>query len=308
MPAIILRNVCGKLGDDFKFDMIAGTSVGALVASSFALGKIDHFINDYNTLSKKIFTSNWSYWNPLNWFGIIRGLRGPAYRVDSKERAIRDFIGTEDENTYSLDKIGTRLLVPFYLQQNSCVAFYKNYDEISNKNVHKYSLVDSLMATTAAPTFFNPHIFQGLDGCRYEGIDGGAFAINPALVVYQESRLLFPQSRIVLLSLGTGDHNYIDNDFESTDRGNLFWAKKYPTVTNCAMTTYTHQFLTERSSADKLDYFRVNPHLVQHLCNSMDNTSPAHIETLKTYTNKTIAESSSDFYKFVERAKNIKKL
>ncbi|GHT97133.1 hypothetical protein FACS1894126_0540 [Alphaproteobacteria bacterium] len=305
MPAIILKNVYEKLGEDFKFDVMAGTSVGALVVASFALGKIDHFINDYNAIAKMIFTRNWSLWNPLNWFSITRGLLGPAYRVDSKEQAVRDFIGKKDESAYSFDSLGTRLLLPFYLQQNSNVAFYKNYDEISNPNVHKYSIVDSLMATTAAPTFFNPHVFRGLDGCRYEGIDGGVFANNPALVAYQEARLLFPKSRIILLSLGTGDHNYMDPNLESTDRGNLFWAKKYSTVTNSAMTAYTHQSLTEKSSVDKLDYFRVNPHLMQYLCNSMDNTSPANIERLETYANRSIADNK-DLHNFVEKVRTVK--
>ncbi|GHT90817.1 hypothetical protein FACS1894122_02040 [Alphaproteobacteria bacterium] len=307
MPAMILKNVHDKLGENFKFDLMGGTSVGALVVTAFALGKIDRFINDYNAVAKKIFTRNWSRCNPLNWFSITRGLLGTSYRSDSKEQAIRDFVEQKEEDAYSFDAIKTRMMFPFYLQQNGTVAYYRNFDEISNPNKHKYSLINSLMSTTAAPTFFNPHVFNGLDGCRYEGIDGGVFANNPAFVSYNEARQLFSKSRIILLSLGTGDHHYMDPNLASTDRGNLFWAKKYPTITNAAMASHTHESLTQKAIDGKLDYYRINPHLLPHLCNSMDDTSPTYISTLKAYVNRAIAHSK-DLHNFVEKVREVKNI
>jgi predicted acylesterase/phospholipase RssA len=307
MPAVILKNLRKQLGGEFKFDLIAGTSVGALVGTAFSLGKISNFVDNYSSLAKKIFSRNWSRWNPLNWFSNTRGFSGPLYRSDLKKRATEDFIGT-NENAFSAESLKSRLFFPFYLQQSGNAVFYRNYDDVHNANVHKYKLLDALMSTTAAPTYFNPHVFIGLDDCRYEGIDGGVFANNPAEIAYNEAQTLFPNSKIVLFSIGTGSHSHIDHGDYCADKGKLFWAKKYSSVANQAMASYTHKSLMGVARAGKLNYFRVNPSLTMDICNGTDDVSEANISILKTYANKTITDSAdyNSFVKMMQDMQNMK--
>jgi hypothetical protein len=225
-----------------------------------------------------------------------------------RKHAIEEFFGT-NESAFSASSLKSRLLFPFYLQQNGDAAFYKNYDNIQNVNIHKYKLLDALMSTTAAPTYFNPHVFVGLDDCRYEGIDGGVFANNPAEIAYNEAKKLFPKSKIVLFSIGTGTHNHIDHGNYYTDKGKLFWAKKYSSVANQAMASYTHKSLMEVAKTGKLNYFRVNPSLTMDICNATDDVSEANISILKTYAHKTITDSVdySSFVKMIQDMHNMKK-
>jgi predicted acylesterase/phospholipase RssA len=300
MPAIILKNLQRRLGKDFKFDLIAGTSVGALVGTAFSLGEINIFVDDFSGTAEKIFTRNWSRWNPLNWFSNTRGFSGPIYQNDTRKRAIENFIGIdENESIFEAKSLENRLLFPFYLQQNGEATFYRNYDDVQNADIHKYKLLDALMSTTAAPTFFNPHVFTVLNGCRYEGIDGGVFANNPAEIAYNEAKTLFPDDRIILFSIGTGTHSHIDYGNYYTGKGKLFWAKKYSSVTNHAMASCTHKSLSKMAEAGKLDYFRVNPSLTMDIYNATDDISEPNINVLKTYAHKAIT-NDKEYSSFVE--------
>jgi patatin-like phospholipase/acyl hydrolase len=55
-------------------------------------------------------------------------------------------------------------------------------------------------ATSAAPTYFEP---SAVDGRSL--IDGGVFAVNPAMAAFAEARRFEPDADVVLLSLGTGE-------------------------------------------------------------------------------------------------------
>ena len=78
------------------------------------------------------------------------------------------------------------------------------------------SMVDAAHATSAAPTYFEPVRL----GARTL-IDGGVFAINPAVFAYAEAGAA-PE---LLLSLGTGSHTRRLPYDEVKDWGRLEWAE-----------------------------------------------------------------------------------
>jgi patatin-like phospholipase/acyl hydrolase len=82
------------------------------------------------------------------------------------------------------------------------------------------------MATTAAPTYFEPHLIA-----KYNGhfIDGGVHLNNPALEAYLAASHILKQRetndrKYLVVSLGTG--NYIPENFDTRQSfHNLFWVK-----------------------------------------------------------------------------------
>lgn len=87
-------------------------------------------------------------------------------------------------------------------------------------------LVDVLMATTAAPTFFPPHKISN------KGIflDGGIHMNHPSSVAYDEAiRYRKSGKNTFVLSMGTG--GYIPSALNpNLDRGLLFWTKEFSNV------------------------------------------------------------------------------
>jgi patatin-like phospholipase/acyl hydrolase len=306
MPAILLREICRQL-PNFSPDMIAGTSVGALVGVAFATGKTDDFIGDFQSIAQQIFTRNWSYWNPLNWSQTTRGFFGPLYKTAPKKRAIQNFLSQAQEDNLEQDfdfsNLGCRLLFPFYSLQNRKVTFYQNYNA-----ARSFGLVDTLMSTTAAPSFYDPYIFTGLDKNRHECIDGGVYVNNPSLLAYQEARAEFPHSKIIMLSLGTGEHDYNDENEYSSHRGKLYWAQRYPTISIEGTSRYIHYIMDKKSESDLelLDYFRINPKLHKKLM-IMDGTSKKYIDDLTSSAVSIIDEKNnrSTFNSFVNFMKNL---
>ncbi|PKB97128.1 hypothetical protein RhiirA5_469043, partial [Rhizophagus irregularis] len=80
---------------------------------------------------------------------------------------------------------------------------------------------DTLMATTAAPTFFPPYEIKG----RGFFLDGALHLNNPAMAAYEKAiQYDAAKEKIFVLSLGTG--SYLPDPLNpDLYRGNLFWAQ-----------------------------------------------------------------------------------
>ncbi|MDR1361845.1 MAG: patatin-like phospholipase family protein [Holosporaceae bacterium] len=302
IEAIILREIVRQL-PDFKPDLVVGTSVGALVGTAFALGKINEFVEDFGPIAEQMFTRNWSWWNPLNWFRSTRGISGPLYQSEPKQRAIEDFLGAgKSEGDFSYETLGTRLMFPLYSARNGRVAYYRNYDESG-----AYGLVDALMSTTAAPSYFNPHTFRGLDKNLYEGIDGGVFANNPSKLAHDEMKVISQRERessgnrtkIVMLSMGTGRAEHGSEVGYYNNRGMLFWAQKMPNIFMDSASQHSHVIASHGGQ----DYYRVDPVLAPALYQT-DNTSKKHLDALTTVAMSVISDrSDSRYHSFIHTMK-----
>lgn len=96
--------------------------------------------------------------------------------------------------------------------------FFKSWKD--DRNFIK--LKDTLRATTAAPTYFTPKYLK-TNQLEQVLIDGGVFANNPAACAYASSRKLFPNDKIVLLSIGTG--RSVSSINNSKRLGKIGWVK-----------------------------------------------------------------------------------
>ncbi len=193
------------------FDLIGGTSTGALIAAGLALGQeTGALIETYTTLAEKGFRGS-------RWHG---GLLIPKFRATALMQEIEAQVGGV---TLGSDRLRTGLaVVAKRIDTGSVWVFHNNpggryYDgdpavtgATSNRDL---PLAQLLRASTAAPTFFAPEYIEVAHGVRGLFVDGGVSPHNnPALLMLLVGTLQgygfrWPMGaeRLMLLSVGTGD-------------------------------------------------------------------------------------------------------
>jgi patatin-like phospholipase len=172
------------------FDLIGGTSTGAIIAAGLALGlPVGHLIDVYKKLSKSGFQR--SPW--LLWGGVI----APKFQVGPLTQAIEAHV---QEETLGSDKLLTGLaIVAKRIDSESVWIFHNNPDGkyyAANDPAHDHNanqnmpLKNLIRASTAAPSYFTPQhivVATGKTGNPVQGafVDGGVSPHNnPALLMF----------------------------------------------------------------------------------------------------------------------------
>jgi len=169
-----------------EFDLIAGTSTGAIIALAYALDiNADRVVDFYKTRSSKIFTRK-----RLSGF-----TKGPLY----DQKPLKDGLKEVFENKQLRDA-KTKLIVTA-----SCVERYthKIFAPFINDADNTISAVDAALSSSAAPTYFPP---VQPSGQTRTYLDGGLWANSPSLiaVLYAYKHLDIPLDSIKVVSVGTG--------------------------------------------------------------------------------------------------------
>jgi len=198
-PAHILQNIEERLHIDLydSFDMIAGTSTGAIIAAGIAT-KIPaaYIVKMYKEHGSKIFKKKFFCLPGKKWRNIIQPMYTSVYNSYYLENILTDIY-----NKKYLGEITKPLLIPSTDIGNGCVHVLKSgYSKefFRDRNV---LLKDAVLASCSAPTYFNPHKID-----NYLLTDGGLWANNPAFVAITDAkkRLDVAQNDIRILTLGTG--------------------------------------------------------------------------------------------------------
>ena len=198
------------------FDLIAGTSTGAIIAATLARGmSVAEVQSLYRRLAGQIFQKSL--------------FRQGLFRAKYDAGALTSFLKQElGDDTLGSDHLRTGLLVvakradtgsPWPMSNNPKGKYFDPQKPfvIPNKD---YPLWAVVRASTAAPSYFEPEfirIAQAADGTAITGtfMDGGiSTANNPALITYRFAtlkgyRIDWPtgEERILLVSVGTGTPN-----------------------------------------------------------------------------------------------------
>jgi len=209
-----------------RFDLIAGTSTGAILAAGLALGcKASDLRDFYLKFGKEIFTK-----------GFILTRLWHSYPSDPLERHLKDVYG--ETTTLGSDKLQTQIVIvtknatlgsDWFFSNNPKNKFFQN-----NSTLPLWQVV---RASTAAPTYFPPETISVPDGTGktnpYEFIDGGVSSYNnPALQVFLEATvpdygLGWPMGadKLMLISLGTGFNSITIDPGKAAGYELLDWAK-----------------------------------------------------------------------------------
>jgi hypothetical protein len=225
----VLRRIEGLLQARFNdqnmrlcdyFDLIAGTSTGAIIAAGLALGMtIDEIEEHYLILSNKVFKR--SFWR--------RGVLQESYDAADVGAALRKVFGT---GTLSRKDFRTGLLVvakrldtgsTWVLTNHPRSRYFAlNPDRPNTIPNSEYPLWQVVRASTAAPTFFSPekisiHSNASPEREDIEGffVDGGCSphnnpALQAVITATMEGYRFNWQAgadKLLLLSVGTGKSN-----------------------------------------------------------------------------------------------------
>lgn len=242
-PQLLLRDC---------FDLIAGTSTGGIIAAGLATDYDAAQMRDfYQATGRWIFPRrflNPGYWLTLlalalvllglyawgqSWHSarcalytlaalcvlllcLIR-LAGPAayqlllskYSPRRLRLALAERFGQRRMNDARI-----RLLLPAFDIDTGKTKVFKTTHEGTTAETGRVPVVDAVLSTTAAPTYFTPSAVEVAEGELDLLIDGGLWANNPAIVAYVEYEKIRQAldarglgiSSVKLLSIGTGRH------------------------------------------------------------------------------------------------------
>jgi Patatin-like phospholipase len=198
------------------FDLIAGTSTGAIIAAALAKGcKVSDIKQEYYDLGAKVFKK-----------GLLRdGVLRAKYDKEGLEKQLSAFYG--EDTTLGSGKLLTGLLVvtkrldtgsswPIGNNPRGKYFGHRKTDDSHTLANSEYPLWQVVRASTAAPSYFDSEFIeigskQGV-GVHGEFVDGGMSPFNnPALMAVMYAtlegyRLNWPTGadRLLVVSVGTG--------------------------------------------------------------------------------------------------------
>lgn len=198
-PAHILRCIEERLQINLydTFDMIAGTSTGAIIAASTAMRVAPgDIVAMYQEHGAGIFVKK-TCWLPGN---KLQNAIQPMFESCYDSQYLNGVL-TEIYQDKRLGEITKPLLLPATDIGNGCVHVLKSSYSKEFTRDKDILVKDAVLASCSAPTFFDPHKLG-----HYLLADGGLWANNPALaaVIDAQRRLGVPQANIRILTIGTG--------------------------------------------------------------------------------------------------------
>jgi predicted acylesterase/phospholipase RssA len=228
-----------KLAD--WLDLVSGTSTGTIIAAGLA-AKIDlHRIVDlFSTHGSTIFNAKW--------FGSFRG--GGRYSNASLHSLLKDVFGNKKLGDCNKPHLAIAATTLDRFEPRTFVSW--------NSDDQPLSLVDVIMASCAAPTYFPS--WKPVGQAR-SYIDGGMWANTPSLVAamtaFRERGIKFADMKIVSVGNGEVPQGNVGKDYDSQN------------LLALVGTLYDIMFSTQSITADKFaevlvgktNFLRINTQL-----------------------------------------------
>lgn len=192
-PACVLASVERNLGKPIKdcFDLITGTSTGAIIAGAAAAGvEMSTVVDLFDKEAPQVFRSRRSG------LGLVRS----KYARQSLEQLVKEYLPHK-----RLGEISTPLLITSSSISTGGVHVFKSkyLDEIGEQYFRDGDVLlsDAVLASCAAPSYFDP-----VQVGDYLLADGGLWANNPSILAVTEAVSKFnrPIEQVHILSIGTG--------------------------------------------------------------------------------------------------------
>jgi patatin-like phospholipase/acyl hydrolase len=271
----------GRLRD--HFDLIAGTSTGAILACGAMLGMpAADMAQLYVERGREIFPALPSrLWSRAT-RTFTEGASAPKYSEGGIKAVLRNVFG--DQRVSDLPQ-GKLLLVPSYNTLSREAVVFK-----SNKPEHApLELWEVAKASAAAPTYFPAHVLE-LGGVRAPLIDGGVVANNPTACAIAEAIAVNSTrpagcklENFVVASVGTGESTRPIGVDEALKWGALEWAFPIIDVLMDGAADATHYIASVLIPRDR--YFRLQTPL-NIAYDDLDRADPANINALATQAQK----------------------
>ncbi|MDT4291612.1 CBASS cGAMP-activated phospholipase [Methylomonas sp. MO1] len=232
-----------------KFDLIAGTSVGGILALALALeipakDIVDLFVKHGDKIFKP---QRWSF------FGIFKAL----YSNNSLKNLL------SDEKLFGESMLGSLkhpVIIPAINYTTGKPVIFKTPHHKNFKTDHQHKITDIALATSAAPAYFPRHVF---DNNQY--VDGGLFANAPGILALHEAENFFEYDldNIHLLSVGTMSSKFTVDPRKNRDGGTIDWGGLNPA--NTPKKLFGLSISVQESLTDYMLKHRLKPEHYMHI-------------------------------------------
>ena len=260
MRGIIPAYVLSRMEEDLKnifhderpfyshFDLISGTSTGALIAIGLTtpvektiFPKKNNFTHVYQNLvtgrffKKEIEVFSGDIEELTSAKEILELYKKNGHRIFQGQKGLKNLFGPIFNDRYdplSLEGFLYETLGDTKLAESFVPTIAIAYDTISStpfvfssEDDHDFFSREVARASSAAPTYFpSANLIDRKTGNALTLIDGGVVANNPALITYAEARKLYPYAdKIKMLSLSTCAPKHTV-DVQNTTSGAIAWA------------------------------------------------------------------------------------
>ena len=236
--AKILADIEDQIGAPIasKFDLIAGTSIGGILALAVALEiPAQKMVDLFEKPGEDIFKPR------FNFFGTLRS----AYSPEPLKRLL------QDESLFGQQPLGEckhPVIVPAINYSRGEPQLFKTPHHLDFIRDHKFALVDVALATSAAPMYFPRHTFN-----NNQYVDGGLYANAPGQLAVHEAQQFMGQSieSIYVLAVGTMSSKFTANPGRNRAGGTFDWGGLKPaktperlfSVSISVLETLTHKVL-----------------------------------------------------------------
>lgn len=235
------------------FDVIAGTSTGAIIAAVVSINKkMDEIQESYKVYSEKIFDRQAKV-------GLFKSVYSDRYLRFLLKKAFGEL---------TLQDVQKPLLIPAVdITHGKPFIHRSNYGHHESEDL-SIKVWDAVLSSCSAPVYFPPNNVEN----KYLSIDGGLWANNPSLVCLTEAIHYFNISLkdIKILSLGTGLQKI---DFTSDSDNEKDWGVKHwlpfhfpsmkvtPKLLDLALQLSSESITYHCQLLLKDDYLRINEEL-----------------------------------------------
>lgn len=227
IPALWLQHLEQRLGYPLRnyFDLIAGSSTGAIIACAISAGiPTSRIVQFYREESAEVFPAPASrLWNRVL-RTLSEGVSAPRYSDEGLARVLQRVFG----NTRFAELTVKPTLVTSYNTLNREAVVFKN-----TKPLHANLPVwEICKASASAPSFFPAHVMQ-IGEQKVPLVDGGVVANNPTACAIAEGVRInatisnsnrIDLSNFIVASFGTGASTRPISIAESQEWGALEWA------------------------------------------------------------------------------------
>lgn len=256
VAAQVLKHLETRLGSLIdKFDLLAGTSTGAILTAGLSVGYTPTSLQDlYFEDLPKIFR------NPRSKFlGLIR--RKPKYRGKDLSVVLMDRLGKDRP----MSNTPKHLMISAYNTTQNKSHYFKSWDPVSSS----LPIWRCVQASASAPTY---HPMHEIDGQCYT--DGGVFANSPVIGALNESITLDgpgSSGSVNIVSVGTG-YKEISRECNDDARnaGELWWAGELPGIFLDGFDESSHSLMKRLTNSGVINYWRLNVPVVSKSSDELD--------------------------------------
>lgn len=227
MTAIWLKRLEDELGKPLHqhFDLVAGTSTGAILACAISKGMdADRIIELYVERGREVFPARPSRWWNRATRLISEGFSAPKYDGAGLNKVLKDVFHT---TLFGTLEIKPTLITTYDVRGREARVFKNDRPEFNRLKVWELC-----RASAAAPSYFPAHVMR-VGGVEMPLIDGGVVANNPTACAIAEGVRInsdpgHPDPRgieeFVVASFGTGEATRPISIEEAKEWGALEWA------------------------------------------------------------------------------------